>query len=257
MNILDIQKLKKNFGGLVAVNEVDLSMEEKEIHAIIGPNGAGKTTLFNCITGIYRHDSGDVYYKEENINDDKPHQVAKKGIARTFQTIHLFPHLSVLDNTKVGTHHLFSTFIWEAFTRNKKYKREEEEIEQLSEEMLEKVGLGKKKDYLARNLPYGEQRKLEIARALASKPSILLLDEPVAGMNVAESEELMEFIRTLRKDEGISVLLIEHDMKFVMDIADVITVVDYGKKIAEGGAEDIQNNEKVIEAYLGSGRYST
>jgi len=257
MSILEIQKLQKCFGGLVAVKDVDLLVEEKEIHAIIGPNGAGKTTLFNCITGVHRSDSGSIIYKGEHIEAEKSHIIAKKGIARTFQTVHLFPHLTVKDNVKVGCHHLFRSFIWAAFTRNRLYKREEKEINQISEDMLKKVGLLEKKDYLARNLPYGEQRKLEIARALASNPSILLLDEPVAGMNVAESEELMQFIRILRKEEGITVLLIEHDMKFVMDIADNISVIDYGVKIAEGVAKDIQSNEKVIEAYLGSGRYST
>lgn len=255
MNILEVKKLRKSFGGLVAVKDIDLEVAKGSIHAIIGPNGAGKTTFFNGITGIRKADSGEIIFQGEDIYHLSPPVIATKGIARTFQNVHLFPFMTVKENVKVGCHHLFKSFLWAAIIHNRHYKKDESEIDKLAEEMLEKVGLLHKKDYYARNLPYGEQRKLEIARALASRPLMLLLDEPVAGMNVSESEELMEFIKVLR-EEGITVVLIEHDMKFVMSIADIITVLDYGEKIAQGYAEEIQKNEKVIEAYLGSGRYA-
>ena len=251
--IFETKKLKKSFGGLVAVYDADLKVEERTIHAIIGPNGAGKTTIFNCITGIYPADKGEIIFKGENITTYPTHIICRKGIARTFQNIRLFPYMSVIENVKVGTHVLTSSMVWAALTRNRHFKKEEKEINEFSLELLKKVGLVEKKDQFARNLPYGEQRKLEIARALASKPDVLLLDEPAAGMNNKETADLNELIINL-KDEGLTILVIEHDMKLVMSISDIISVFDNGYKIAEGTANEIQNNELVIEAYLGKRR---
>jgi branched-chain amino acid transport system ATP-binding protein len=249
----EIKKLRKIFGGLVAVNDVDMTVEEGTIHAIIGPNGAGKTTLFNAITGVRPADSGEILLNGETIQDLSTHVIISKGIARTFQNIRLFPYMTVLENVKVGTHILTKSLIWEAITRNKRFKQEEKQVKEFGLNLLEKVGLLDEKDHFARNLPYGKQRKLEIARALASKPQILLLDEPAAGMNTRETADLDEFIQTLKAD-GLTIIVIEHDMKLVMSIADVISVIDYGLKIAEGTAHEIQNNEQVIEAYLGKRR---
>ena len=251
--ILEISKLDKKFGGLVAVSAVDLSVAEGDIHAIIGPNGAGKTTFFNNITSIIPADSGQILWRGERIERCSPQRISAKGIARTFQNIRLFAYMSVLDNVLTGTHNLYKSFVWGAIARNGRYRREEREGRELAMALLEKVGLADKRDEYARNLPYGEQRKLEIVRALASGPKLLLLDEPAAGMNNAETDELDRFIRELKTD-GLTVLLIEHDMKLVMSIADRITVLDHGVKIAEGCALEIQNDEHVIEAYLGKRR---
>jgi len=248
-----MKKVRKSFGGLVAVNDVDLEVKQGTIHAVIGPNGAGKTTLFNCITGLRRADAGQIFLEGEDIKDLPTHRIAAKGIGRTFQNIRLFPYLSVLDNVKVGSHLLNETTLWDTALKTRKFQKVEKEVEDFCMDLLRQTGLTEKKDQYARNLPYGEQRKLEIARALASKPKLLLLDEPAAGMNPAETAELDDFIRSL-KAKGITILLIEHDMKLVMSIADTISVIDYGVKIAEGTASEIQSNERVIEAYLGKRR---
>lgn len=248
-----MRKVRKSFGGLVAVNDVDLDVQQGMIHAVIGPNGAGKTTLFNCITGLRRADAGQILLEGEDIKDLPTHRIAAKGIGRTFQNIRLFPYLSVLDNVKVGSHLLNETTLWDTALKTRRFRKVEREVEDLCMDLLHQTGLMEKKDQYARNLPYGEQRKLEIARALASKPKLLLLDEPAAGMNPAETAELDDFIRSL-KAKGITILLIEHDMKLVMSIADTISVIDYGVKIAEGTASEIQSNERVIEAYLGKRR---
>ncbi len=251
--ILEILKLTKSFGGLRAVNEVDLNVRKGTIHAIIGPNGAGKTTLFNCITALESIDSGKIAFDGENIEDLPTHRISAKGIGRTFQNIRLFPFMTVLENVKVGTHNLTNALLWSVLTRNKLFKREEKKIDEFAKYLLNKVDLYEKKDLFANNLPYGEQRRLEIVRALASKPKLLLLDEPAAGMNIKETNELDKFINQIKED-GLTILLIEHDMKLVMNISDMISVFDHGKKIAEGAADSIQNNEQVIEAYLGKKR---
>ncbi|MBI9108141.1 MAG: ABC transporter ATP-binding protein [Spirochaetales bacterium] len=252
--ILEIKNLNKAFGGLKAVNDVNMEIEKGSIHAVIGPNGAGKTTFFNCITSINPSNSGEVLWKGEDIAKLSTHIISTRGISRTFQNIRLFSYMSVLDNVLVGTHNLTKSFIVDAFLHSKRFKTEEKDMRDFGLELLKKVGLEEKAGEYARNLPYGEQRKLEIARAMGSKPEILLLDEPAAGMNSQETAELVNFIRQL-KNEGFTVLLIEHDMKLVMSLADKISVLDHGSKIAEGVASEIQCNERVIEAYLGKRRY--
>ena len=229
--MLNAKNLSIEFGGLKAVSDFNLTINEKEIVGLIGPNGAGKTTIFNMLTGVYTPTSGSINYLGEDIHGLKPYNITKKKIARTFQNIRLFSSLSVLDNVKVSFNYRVRYSLFDSILRTPKFKREEEEINRKSIELLKVFSLDVKKDELASNLPYGEQRKLEIVRALAAKPSLLLLDEPAAGMNPQETAELMDLINWIKEKYNLSILLIEHDMKLVMGICDKIAVLDYGKKI--------------------------
>jgi branched-chain amino acid transport system ATP-binding protein len=254
--VLDITSLTMSFGGLRAVDKVDLDVKDGEIVALIGPNGAGKTTFFNCITGMYAPDSGDIDLippgrNPERLNGMKPNRITSRGMARTFQNIRLFHNMTALENIMVGRHCRTQAGVLGAIFRGPRTRREEREIATSSYTLLHNVGLGDFVNEHAKNLPYGAQRRLEIARALATDPFLLLLDEPAAGMNPQETEELMELIETIRKS-GVSILLIEHDMKLIMKISDRILVLDHGLKIAEGNPEEIRSNPSVIEAYLGS-----
>ncbi len=254
--ILQVSGLTMDFGGIRALNNLDLDVNEGEIVALIGPNGAGKTTFFNCVTGIYRPTKGKInlYQKKHDrtisLVGMKPNQVTEKGLARTFQNIRLFSQMTVLENVMIGRHCRTHAFILGALIRDKRTMREEEEIIQTSYEILEKIGLASYVNEFAKNLPYGAQRRLEIARALATEPALLLLDEPAAGMNPQETIELVNLIQEIA-DEGQSILLIEHDMKLVMSLSERIFVMDYGKKIAQGTPAEIRNNPAVIKAYLG------
>lgn len=251
--MLNVENLSIEFGGLKAVSGFNLTINEKEIVGLIGPNGAGKTTVFNMLTGVYNPTGGSISYLGESINGLKPYNITKKKIARTFQNIRLFSSLTVLDNVKISFNYRVNYSLIDSIFRTPKFKKEEKLIEEKSLELLKAFSLDTKKDELARNLPYGDQRKLEIVRALAAKPSLLLLDEPAAGMNPQETIELMDLINWIKNKFHISVLLIEHDMKLVMGICDKIAVLDYGRKIAEGTPVEIKNNPKVIAAYLGEG----
>jgi branched-chain amino acid transport system ATP-binding protein len=250
--LLNIDKVTMRFGGLTAVKNVSISIGKTDLVAVIGPNGAGKTTLFNTITGIYSPTEGTVSLDGEKINAKKASDITKLGIARTFQNIRLFNNLSVIDNIKIARHTRIQYSFFDGIFKTKKYRNEEKLITEESLKLLELFNLADKKDLLAKNLPYGAQRKLEMARALATKPKLLLLDEPAAGMNPTETKELSELIHFIRDQFKIAVILIEHDMNLVMGIAEKIYVLDYGNLIAEGTSREIQNNPKVIEAYLGA-----
>jgi len=250
LSLLTAEGITKRFGGVQALSEVSFHIDHGEIYGLIGPNGAGKTSLFNVLTGIYSADSGSFMFDGEPLDGLKPNEVAERGIARTFQNIRLFQNLSALENVMIGRHVRTKATVFGAVFRDKATRAEEAAIERRSYELLEYVGVAKRANDLAKHLAYGDQRRLEIARALATDPKLLALDEPAAGMNATETTGLKRLLENIRRD-GITILLIEHDMKLVMSVCDRVLVLDYGKKIAEGTAAEVQKDVKVIAAYLG------
>ncbi len=251
--VLQTVRLTKAFGGLRAVNEFDLTVQRGELAGLIGPNGAGKTTVFNMISGLYVPTSGDIRFEGESIVGLEPHEVTQAGIGRTFQNIRLFPNLTVLDNVRIAYHPHAGYSMFDALLRTRRFEAKERELTERARDFLAIFHLDRYQDELAKNLPYGEQRRVEIARALACAPRLLLLDEPAAGMNPGEIVTLMELIHFIRDRFNLTILLIEHQMRLVMGICERITVMDFGEVIARGTAEEIQNDPRVIEAYLGRG----
>ena len=251
MALLQTTDVVKRFGGLVAVNKISISLEPGRIASIIGPNGAGKTTFFNTLTGIYTADEGQIDFNDRSLIGLRPDQVSERGISRTFQNIRLFGAMTVLENILVGMHTQLKQSAMDALFRTKRFYDEERDSENRAKELMAYVGLKNVGNQLARNLPYGGQRRIEIARAIAANPTLLLLDEPTAGMNPNETADAIKLFRRIRDDKGITILLIEHDMRVVMGISEHISVMDYGEKIAEGTPKEIRDNQRVIEAYLG------
>ncbi len=255
-NVLEAKGISVQFGGLLAVNSVDFNIPKQSVVSLIGPNGAGKTTFFNVLTGLYKPSAGFITYDGRDITDLPPHKIAEAGIARTFQNIRLFGLMTAQENLLVAMHSHLKSGITSTILRTPKQRREEREAEERAQEILDFAGVGKWTHEFARNLSYGDQRRLEVARALALQPKVLLLDEPTAGMNPQESQVFIDFVRRLVKERDISIMLIEHDMKVVMSVSERITVLDQGEKIAEGTPDQIKNNARVVEAYLGKAKDS-
>jgi branched-chain amino acid transport system ATP-binding protein len=250
--LLQTQHLRKEFGGLVANADVDFTVPRNSIVSLIGPNGAGKTTFFNMLTGVYKPTAGRVFFDDEDMTGKPPHAFTQRGIGRTFQNIRLFQNMTALENVLVGMHVRLKGNLFEAILRTPRVRHEEQDARDRARELLALCSLRGRDDVIGRNLSYGDQRRLEVARALATQPKLLLLDEPTAGMNPQETAEFTDFVARLRAERGLTVLLIEHDMRVVMGVSDRVTVLDYGEKIAEGTPLEIQKNERVIEAYLGA-----